>query len=75
MSSSEVILVTALRTDQEVWAPWGKGMWQEAQGCLQEEDAEVFFVIELHKFSTVFVYSSRLSTEGTLGKGGRGVNL
>lgn len=75
MSSCEVTLVTAPRTEQEVWTPQGKGVWQEAQGCQQEEDAEVFFVIELHKFSTVFVYSSRLSTEGTLGKAGRGVNL
>lgn len=58
-----------------MWAPWSKGVWQEAQGCQQEEDAEVFFLIELHKFSIVFIYSSCLSTEGTLGKVGRGVNL
>lgn len=67
--------MTAPRTEHEVWAPRSKGVWQEAQGCQQEEDAEVFFVIELHKFSTVFVYSSHLNTEGTLGKVGRGVNL
>lgn len=68
-------LLTAPRTGQEAWAPRSKGVWQEAQGCQQEEDAEVLFVTELHKFSTVFVYSSPLSTEGTLGKVGKGVNL
>lgn len=67
--------MTAPRTEQEVWALRSKAVWQEAHGCQQEEDAEVFFVIELCKFSPVFVYSSRLSTEGTLGKAGRGVNL
>lgn len=65
----------APRTEQEVWTPRRKRVWREARGCQQEEDAEVFFVTELRKFSTVFVYSSRLSTEGTLGKVGRGVNL